>query len=95
MLEGAEAGADMQYDASRLPLARIAKGYSWIVERFGGVGPIPEGMSAATGLRVEWLRDQHGAIRADLERRVDDYRDEHGRRPPYWTLVALAHDAGE
>jgi hypothetical protein len=93
MLEGAEAGDPVGYDRARLPLARLAKGYSALLNLFGAVGPIPEGMSAATGLRVEWLRARHGAIRAGLERRVDAYREAHGRRPPYWTLVRLARAA--
>lgn len=93
MLEGAEAGDEVSYDASRLPLARLAKAYSLLLGLFGSVGPIPEGMSAATGLRVEWLRERHGAIREGLEARVADYREEHDRRPPYWTLVRLAREA--
>jgi hypothetical protein len=90
MLEGAERGDRIGYAHARLPLARIAKGYSAVLNLFGGVGPVPEGMSATTGLRVEWLGERHGAIRAGLETRVRDYRAEHGRRPPYWTLVAMA-----
>ncbi len=93
LLEGAEAGDDIGYDYPRLPLARLAKAYSVVLNLFGEVGPIPEGMSATTGLRVEWLRARHGAIRAGLERRAEAYRATHGRRPPYWTLVRLAREA--
>jgi len=93
MLEGAERGDDIEHDAGRLPLARIAKGYSLLLNVFGSVGPIPEGMSATTGLRVEWLRERHGAIRAGVEERVEAYRAEHDRRPPYWTLVEMAREA--
>ena len=93
MLEGAEEGDEVDYDAMRLPLARLAKGYSVLLNLFGGVGPIPEGMSAATGLRVEWLRGRHHAIRSGLDERVGAYREEHARRPPYWTLVRLARES--
>lgn len=95
MLEGAEAGDEVSYDAGRLPLARLAKAYSFVLGLFGSVGPIPEGMSAAVGLRVEWMRQRHGAILEGLEARVADYREENGHRPPYWTLVRLAREAKE
>ncbi|HJL19774.1 MAG TPA: YiiX/YebB-like N1pC/P60 family cysteine hydrolase [Sandaracinaceae bacterium LLY-WYZ-13_1] len=93
MLEGAEAGDPIEHDAARLPLARVAKAYSATLNLFGAVGPIPEGMSAVTALRVEWLRRRHGAIRERLEARVHAYREAHGRRPPYWTLVRMAREA--
>ena len=93
MLEGAEAGDEIGYEYLKLPVARAMKGYSVLLNLFGAVGPIPEGMSATVGLRVDWLRARHGAIRAALEREVEAYRREHDRRPPYWELVALARDA--
>jgi hypothetical protein len=93
MLEGAEDGDEVGYRYAKLPLARLLKGYSAVLNLFGAVGPIPEGMSAATGLRVEWLRERHGAIRSGLERRADAYREQHERRPPYWELVRLAREA--
>ncbi|MBX3269889.1 MAG: hypothetical protein KF729_06490 [Sandaracinaceae bacterium] len=89
LLERAEAGLEVDYDYARLPLARLVKGYSVALNLFGAVGPIPEGMSAATGLRVEWLSAQHGAIRDQIRARAAEYRARHGRRPPYWTLVAM------
>lgn len=93
LLEGAERGDDIEYDYARLPLARLAKGYSMALNLFGAVGPIPEGMTASTGLRVEWLGARHGAIRDGIRARVDAYRREHHRRPPYWTLVAMGREA--
>jgi len=93
LLEGAEAGEELEVDVARLPLARLAKAYSWVLNRFGAVGPIPENMSAATGLRVESLRQRHAAVREGLDRRIADYRETHGRRPPYWTLVRLARES--
>lgn len=92
MLEGAEQGDEIGYNYAQLPLARLAKAYSLVLNLFGRPGPVPEGMSATTGLRVAWLQERHGAIRTGLERRADGYRAEHGRRPAYWTLVRLAHE---
>jgi hypothetical protein len=93
MLEGAERGDALGLQWWRLPLARLAKAYSVGLNLRGEVGPIPEGMSATTGLRVEWMRARHAAIRRGLEGRVTAYRAEHGRRPPYWTLLRMAREA--
>ncbi len=93
MLERAEAGERIDYDYVKLPVARLLEAYSAALNLFGRVGPIPEGMSATTALRVDWLRARHGAIRRELDSRVEAYRRELGRRPPYWDLVRLAREA--
>ncbi len=93
MLEQAEAGAPLEHDALMLPVARLAKAYSVGLNLLGAEGPIPEGMSATTGLRAKWLAERHAQIKGALRPRVEAYRAEHGRRPPYWTLVALAREA--
>lgn len=93
MLERAEAGDEVRYRALHLPVARLLKAYSVVLNLFGRPGPIPEGMSATTGLRVDWLRARHGAIRAELEAEADAYGRERGRRAPYWVLARLAREA--
>jgi hypothetical protein len=93
LLESAERGANVEYSYPLLPIARVMKGYSVVLNSFGRVGPVPEGMSATTALRAEWLRERHRQVLAGLRTRVRAYRREHGRRPPYWTLVALAREA--
>lgn len=95
MLEQAEAGAPLDYSAWMLPVARVLKAYSAVRVAFGGEGPIPEGMSATTALRAQWLAKRHGAIEARLSKRVVAYEAEHGRLPPYWTLVALARESAD
>jgi len=93
LLEGAERGDEVQYDASQTPLARLAKGYSAVLNLFGAVGPIPEGMSATVGLRVQWLNARHETVREGVRQRVATYREAHARRPPYWSLVEMARQA--
>jgi hypothetical protein len=93
MLEQAEAGAPLDHDAWMLPLARVLKAWSAVRVAFGGEGPIPEGMSATTALRAQWLAKRHGELEARLLERVAAHEGEHGRRPPYWTLVALARES--
>src|SRR6185295_865356 len=62
LLEGAERGDRLNYNVWKLPPARLAKGWSWLKNRFGKVGVIPEGMSATTALRVDALTKMHNAI---------------------------------
>jgi hypothetical protein len=90
MLEGAEAGEVLHYDWYRLPAARLAKGYSWILNRFGGVGPIPEGMSARSALRNQSFSARQRALAAEVTTRAAELEREQGYPPPYWALLDLA-----
>jgi hypothetical protein len=93
MLEGAERGDELDYDYGMLPLARLAKAYSVLLNLFGDAGPVPEGMSATRALRAEWLSARHGAVKDGVLSRADAFREEHGYTPPYWELVAMAREA--
>jgi hypothetical protein len=90
MLEGAELGDQLGYDYQALPLARLAKGYSLVLNLLGKPGPVPEGMSATRALRAQWLDARHAAIRAGVLPRVNTFRETRGYTPPYWELVAMA-----
>ncbi len=93
LLEQAESGRRLGYAAARLPLARLAKGYSVALNLVGSVGPVPEGMSAASALRSQGLDDLHAALAGDVLAAAARFTVEKGRRPPYWTLVRMARDA--
>lgn len=93
MLEQAEQGAEFDYSLLGLPLARAAKGYSWLLNQFGAVGPVPEGMSATVALRARWLSSRHAELKARVLARSDEFRARNGYRPPYWRLFAFARDA--
>jgi len=93
MLEGAEKGDEIGYQWYLLPLARIAKAYSMLLNQFGKAGPIPEGMSATTALRTQDYMGKHNAIGKRLEKKADQYKKEHGYEAPYWGLVNLARQA--
>ena len=94
LLEGAERGAALSFDWYALPVALLLKGYSWVRGTLGGVGSIPEGMSPSAALRNRAYNARHRALRAVLRVRADQWRADHGYRPPYWTLVSLMRDAG-
>ncbi len=90
MLEGAERGNTIDYDYRYLPIARLMKAYSVLLNTVGHHGPVPEGMSAMVALRSRWLEGQHRAVKAKLLEEIDAYRAERKHEPPYWQLVATA-----
>ena len=92
MLEGAERGDALEFDWYALPVARMLKGYSWVREQFGSVGPIPEGMAPAAALRNRSYNARHAELKTALRVVVDQWTVTSGYRPPYWMLVSLARD---
>ena len=95
MLEGAERGDALEFDWFVLPMARLLKSYSWLRERFGGVGTIPEGMSPAAALRNRSYNARHAELKTVLRDSAERWTAEKGYRPPYWVLVSLAREAAE
>jgi hypothetical protein len=93
MLEGAERGDTLDAPWYLLPGARLAKLYSSILNAFGAVGPVPEGLSAAGALRTRHFIQTHGLLRDHLLRLVHEFERAHGYVPPYWELVRLARRA--
>ncbi len=93
LLERAEAGENLQPNLWKLAPARAAKAVSWLLNRAGRVGPIPEGMSATTALKIEDLRGRHARMRRHVLTRSEAFRAENGCSPPYWRLVAMAREA--
>ena len=93
MLEAAEGGVTIEYDYLYLPMARVMKAYSLILNATGRHGPVPEGMSATTALRSKWLDEKHQAIKADVLHRADAFASKRGYVPPYWKLFEMAQAA--
>ncbi len=93
MLEGAERGDALQFDWYALPMARVIKGYSWLRERFGAPGKIPEGMTPASALRNRSYNARHAETKAALRSAAEEWAVDKGYRPPYWALLSLARDA--
>ncbi|MDZ7266548.1 MAG: YiiX/YebB-like N1pC/P60 family cysteine hydrolase [candidate division KSB1 bacterium] len=93
MLEKAEAGDRLNYAWYLLPLARILKGYSLLCNALGQIGPVPEGMSAAAALRHRQFNQRHLALKARVLQQAEQFVQQHGYRPPYWELVAMARAA--
>lgn len=93
MLEAAEDGLGLDYNLWMLPPARLAKAYSMVKNWFGAVGPVPEGMSATTALRVDRLKGMHAELTARVMQKAEQFKTERGYAPPYWELVRLARAA--
>jgi hypothetical protein len=93
MLEGAERGDTLDAPWYLLPVARLAKLYSSILNAFGAVGPVPEGLSAAGALRTRHFIQTHGLLRDHVLRLAQEFERAHGYVPPYWELVKLARRA--
>jgi hypothetical protein len=93
MLEGAERGDRLGFPWYALPAARVGKGYSWLLERFGHTGPVPEGMSAAAALRNKFFSDRARRLALRVSERAARLIREQGYPPPYWALLDLAREA--
>lgn len=92
MIEEARPGRPLGYNRLALPAARVAKAWSFILNQFGMTGPIPEGMSAATALRVKKFRDDHDARAERLLVIAEEYQNTRGYAPSFWELTRLARD---
>jgi hypothetical protein len=95
LLDAANEGAPLRYRWYMLPVARLARAYSMILNHFGRIGPIPEGMHAAAGLRNKWYTAIHEEIKTDVIQQSDRFEAEKGYVAPYWQLVAMARASYE
>jgi hypothetical protein len=93
LLESAEAGERLAYHWYELPGARVAKGFSMAMNAFGGVGTVPEGMSAQAALRHRTFTRRHAELKARLLERAGELARRQGYRPLYWELRRLARAA--
>lgn len=93
LLEGAEKGERLEYSWYLLPVGRLMKAYSWILNILGREGPVPEGMSPEAALRNVWFSSRHKAIAERTAGYASEFARQASYRPPYWKLVELARQA--
>ena len=93
MLEGADEGDGISYPWWKLAIVRLAKAYSIMLNLFGRVGPVPEGMNAAAALRNLELSTRHENIKEKALAQAAAFQEKRGYRPPYWELVRMANQA--
>jgi hypothetical protein len=92
-------GKNNQQDCSKvsytlwmLPIARVLKAYSVVLNVIGKVGPMPEGMTASQALRNQSFVTMHQELRKKIEPKVYLFIKEHRYVPPYWQIVAMAKE---
>ena len=95
MLECAENGDEIEYNHFLLPVVRVLKGYSVVKNWFGGIGPVPEGMSATQAIKSDAFIGRHEALKKETREKAEEFERENGYTPPYWELVKLAKESSE
>jgi hypothetical protein len=93
MLEGADEGDRLSYPWYLLAPGRIGKACCVVLNQFGGVGPIPEGMDVASALKNLALGSRHKTIKEKVLAQAAAFQEKQGYRPPYWELVRMANKA--
>jgi len=93
MLDQADHGYRLTYDWYLLAPARLLKAYSALLNHFGKVGPIPEGMDAQVALKSMKLDKLHRQMKERVLAEAGSFEQKNGYRPPYWDLVRMAGDA--
>jgi len=93
MLEGADEGDLIPYSWWMLAPVRLVKVYSVVLNLFGKVGPVPEGMEATAALRNLKLSARHEEIKKKVIIQAALFQKKQGYRPPYWELVRMASKA--
>ena len=93
MLQQAKPGEPLPYQILLLPVTRLAKAYSFVLNLFGKMGPIPEGMSATTALRVKRFRNEHSAMAIQVLAGSEEFKKTNGYTPTFWGLRNLAQQA--
>ncbi len=89
LLEQADKGKEILYNHWQLPFVRLVKGWCIIKNKFGGIGIIPEGMSATQALKNQYFVAMYAGVKNETELKVAQFIKEHQYNPPYWQLVAL------
>lgn len=92
LIERANAGEELDYNPFALPVVRIFKAYCWIMNQFGQVELIPEGMSATIALKNQEFVNRFQNLRKSAETKIDQFRKENGYLPPYWKMINLAKE---
>lgn len=90
MLEGADRGDRFTDPFYLLVPAWLAKAYSVIRNWFGGIGPVPEGMTASASVKAMELEKKHKGLKQKVLESAAFYEKKNGYRPPYWELVRMA-----
>jgi hypothetical protein len=90
ILEWSDEGNEITTDWFKLPIVKILKVYSSILNQFNIAGPIPEGMTSSSALRHESFKNLHSEIKIFVQAKADNFRNTIHYNPPYWRLLDFA-----
>ena len=93
LLEQADKGKMITYNKWQLPFVRIIKCWCMIKNMFGGIGMIPEGMSATQALKNQTFVAMYNKVKKETQAEADRFIKENNYRPPYWQLIDLSRRA--
>lgn len=88
----ANKGEKLDYNIWTLPLARVIKAYSFVLNVFGNDGVIPAGMDAVTALKNNHFVNRFQNLKSLTLKKVEQFETENGYLPPYWQLVRFAEE---
>ncbi|MCZ6915685.1 MAG: YiiX/YebB-like N1pC/P60 family cysteine hydrolase [Gemmatimonadetes bacterium] len=93
MLGGAARGDRLAHRWYVLPVVRVLKGYSTVLNAFGKSGPVPQGLSATVAARFFALDHRHTEIKRRVLVMAEEFQARIGYTPPEWQLVRMAKQA--
>lgn len=89
----ANTGKSLKYSFWKLPLGRVIKGYSLMLNLFGRDGIIPAGMSTESALKNNSFVSMFQDCKIATLVKIEEFKETHGCLPPYWQLVKMAEDS--
>ena len=91
LLTEADKGAEIGYNTWKLPVARVLKAYCVVLNLFGKVGKIPEGMSAVQAMKNLEFVNIFQQVKKSVALQAETFTGEKKYKPPYWQLVKMAN----
>lgn len=92
ILEWSEEGNEITTDWFKLPIVKVLKLYSSILNQFNIAGPIPEEMTSSSALRHEAFKNLHGEMKLVVQAKANNFRNTNNYNPPYWRLLDFARN---
>lgn len=92
LISRANNGEQLDYNIWTLPLARIIKANSLVLNVVDKEGVIPNGMSATMALKNNAFVDRFQNCKSLTASKVDAFKEKNGYLPPYWQLVKMAEE---
>ena len=93
LISQANRGEKLDYNLWHLPIARLIKGYSLILNIAGKEGIIPKGMSSVTALKNNDFVNRFQNCKKLTMSKIETFKEENGYLPPYWQLVKMSEES--